>query len=453
MDRIVKIILLTGISLFISIIVSGQTITDREKANEAEKIKDACRFAWKGYTGYAWGYDALRPISKQGQNWYDVSFQMTPVDAFDTFTFMGLKDQANDAKTLILSKLNFNVNQEVQLFEINIRLLGGLISAYELDGDPVFINLAKDLGRRLLPAFQTPTGMPYRFVNLRTGKIRDSISNPAEIGTYLLEFGKLTEYTRDSDFYLAAKRATFGVFNRRTDNDLVGTTINVVTGEWKNRECQIGARIDSYFEYLFKAWKLFGDTDCYQAWRIHNKAIMKFMLRETPNGSFFTRVEMRSGKETHSLYGALDAFYAGILALSGDTKTAAEIQKGNFYMWTHFNMEPEEFNFTADTITDPGYALRPENLESCFYLYRMTKNQKYLEMGKKMIDDILKNCKSKAGYAEVQDVRTMKLNDYMESFCFAETFKYAYLLFAPEKTLDLNKFVFNTEAHPLKIAK
>jgi hypothetical protein len=453
MNSRTKILILLGIIFITGRVASAQTFTSKEKTNEAEKIKEACQWAWKGYTGYAWGYDALRPITKQGKNWYDVSFQMTPVDAFDTFILMGLKQEAADAKSLVLTKLNFNVNQEVQLFEINIRLLGGLISAYELDRDPVFINLAKDLGHRLLPAFETETGMPYRYVNLRTGKTRDSLSNPAEIGTYLLEFGKLTEYTGDSVYYLAAKRAVFAVFNRRSDNDLIGTTINVNTGAWKNRECQIGARIDSYFEYLFKAWKLFGDTDCYQAWRIHNKAIKKYMLKETPNGAFFTRVDMSSGKETHPYYGALDAFYAGILALSGDIKTAQEVQNGNYYMWTHFGMEPEEFDFKADTITDPGYALRPENLESCFYLYRMTKNQNYLFMGKKMIDDILKNCKSKAGYAEIKNVKTMKLNDYMESFCFAETFKYAYLLFAPEKTIDLNKIVFNTEAHPMKIAK
>jgi hypothetical protein len=453
MKNNLKILVFIGLSFVTTLTASAQIMTSKEKSKEAEKIRDAARYAWNGYTHYAWGYDALRPITKQGQNWYDVSFQMSSVDAFDTFTLMGLKEQADDAKRLVLTKLSFNVNQEVQLFEINIRLLGGLISAYELDGDPVFINLAKDLGRRLLPAFNTETGMPYRFINLRTGKTRDSISNPAEIGTYLLEFGKLTQYTRDSDYYHAAKRAAFAVFNRRTDNDLVGTTIDVTTGAWKNRESQIGARIDSYYEYLFKAWKLFADSDCYQAWKISNAAIKKHLYRETENGAFFTRADMSSGKETHPYYGALDAFYAGVLAYAGDIKTAQEIQKGNFYMWTHFNMEPEEFDFKADTIIDPSYPLRPENIESCFYLYRMTKNQNYLIMGKKMIDDILKNCKSHAGYAEVKDVRTLKLNDYMESFFFAETLKYAYLLFAPEKTLDLNKVVFNTEAHPLQIAK
>jgi ER degradation enhancer, mannosidase alpha-like 2 len=444
---------LLGIILIGAVTTSAQNFTTKQKEKEAARIRSAAHFAWNGYTHYAWGYDALRPITKQGANWYDVSFQMSSVDGFDTFTLMGLKEEAADCKRLILTKLNFNVNQEVQLFEINIRLLGGLLSAYELDGDPVFLNLAKDLGKRLLPAFNTETGMPYRYINLRTGKLRDSISNPAEIGTYLLEFGKLTQYTKDSAYYFAAKKATFAVFNRRSDNDLVGTTINVTTGEWKNRESQIGARIDSYYEYLFKAWKLFGDTDCYQAWQISNKAIKKHLLTETDNGSFFTRVDMNSGKEKRPLYGALDAFYAGILAYAGDIKTAQAVQKGNYYMWTHFNMEPEEFNFKTDTITDPSYPLRPENLESCFYLYRMTKNQNYLFMGQKMIEDILKNCKSKAGYAQVKDVRTLKLDDYMESFFLAETLKYAYLLFAPEKTLDLNKFVFNTEAHPLQIAK
>ena len=161
---------------------------------------------------------------------------------------------------------------------------------------------------------------------------------------------------------------------------------------------------------------------------------------------------MRSGKETNSLYGALDAFYAGILALSGDTATAAKIQKGNYHMWTRFNLEPEEFNFRNDSVTYPNYPLRPENMESCFYLYRKTKDQQYLRMGQRMITDILTKCRTKSGYAEMKDVRTLELSDSMESFFLAETLKYAYLLFAPEKTLDLGKVVFNTEAHPLRIS-
>jgi hypothetical protein len=160
---------------------------------------------------------------------------------------------------------------------------------------------------------------------------------------------------------------------------------------------------------------------------------------------------MFTGKETYPYYGALDAFSAGIFALSGDLKTAAAIQKGNYYMWTHFNMEPEVFDFEKDTIVYANYPLRPENLESCFYLYRYTNDDQYLWMGKRMIDDILKNCKTEAGYTSIEDVRTLKQGDHMPSFFFAETLKYAYLLFAPNETLDLNKVVLNTEAHPFLI--
>jgi ER degradation enhancer, mannosidase alpha-like 2 len=431
----------------------AQTMSQRTKTNEREKIRKACTYAWDGYKKYAWGYDGLKPISRQGMNWYGVSFVMTPLDAFDTFILMGMKNEAKEAKDLVFSKLNFDVDVEIQLFEINIRLLGGLLSAYELDGDPRFLALAKDLGNRLLPAFRTETGMPYRFVNLKTGKVRDSLSNPAEIGTYLLEFGKLTQLTGDSAYFKAAGKAMDEVYRRRSDNDFVGTIIDVTTGDWKNRETQVGARIDSYYEYLFKAWKLFGIPEYKHEWENHNKAVKKYLLRETPHGWFFTRADMNSGKETRPLYGALEAFYAGLLAYSGDTATAAKVQDGNFYMWTHFNIEPEEFNFRTDSILYPSYPLRPENIESCFYLYRMTHNDKYLWMGNRMIDDIISQCRTEAGFAEVKDVRTLKLEDSMESFFFAETLKYAYLLFAPEKTISLDKVVFTTEGHPLKVMK
>jgi mannosidase alpha-like ER degradation enhancer 2 len=447
------LIILTVIFLQVPTILPAQHLSDAMKKLQCDIIVDACRHAWQGYIKDANGYDALMPISKKGQNWYSFSLLMTPVDAFDTFYLLKMKHEADEAKDLIFKDLSFRKDMEVKLFEVSIRFLGGLISSYELDGDLRFLNLAKDLGKRLLPAFKSPTGMPYRFINLQTGKTRDQLSNPAEIGSYLLEFGKLTQYTGDSVYYKTAKKASFEVFKRRSKINLVGTVIDVNTGDWVNTESQIGARIDSYYEYLYKAWLLFGDKDCKSAWEASNDAIVKYLYKKTNKGAFFTRVDMNTGIETHPLYGALDAFYAGILTLSGDLTLAENIQQGNIYMWAKFHLEPEEFNFRTDSITSPGYALRPENMESCFYLYRATKDEQYLRMGKRMIDDILSKCKTSDGFAAVKDVRTMELEDSMESFFLAETLKYAYLIFAPESTLDLNKYVFTTEAHPLKKAK
>ncbi|MBA2250880.1 MAG: glycoside hydrolase family 47 protein [Chitinophagaceae bacterium] len=437
--------------LFFQNTLTAQTFSEKEKQEMCVKVKEACRFAWNGYKKYAWGSDALRPISHTPQNWYKHSLLMTPVDGFDTFTLLGLKEEAKEAKDIILTKLDFNVDDEVQVFEVTIRLLGSLITAYELDGDKRFLNKAEDLGRRLLPAFKTSTGMPYRYVHLQTGAVRDALSNPAETGTLFLEFGKLTQLTGDSSFYKAAKTSLIETYNRRSKLNLVGSVINITTGQWTDTETHISGGIDSYYEYVYKAWLLFGDKDCLHIWNEHNTAVKKYLLRKENNGWFFTHADMNTGKETFPYYGALDAFYAGLLALSGDVATAKKIQQGNFYMWTKFNMEPEEFNFKTDTIVYASYPLRPEILESCFYLYRSTHSKVYLDMGKRIVNDILLHCKTDAGYAAVRNVQTYKLADSMESFFFAETLKYSYLLFAPESLVNLKKIVFNTEAHPLKI--
>ncbi len=200
----------------------------------AEKVKQEFLHAWNAYKKYAWGQDQLKPLSKTFRNWYNESLLMTPVDAFDTMVLMGLKEEAAETKELIFKNLLFNKNISVQNFEITIRLLGGLISAYQLDGDKRFLDLAEDLGNRLLPVFNSKTGMPYRYVNLQNGELRDSINNPAEIGTLMLEFGMLSKLTGNPVYYDKAKHAITEVYNRRSKIGLVGTQINVETGEWTN---------------------------------------------------------------------------------------------------------------------------------------------------------------------------------------------------------------------------
>ena len=181
----------------------------------AEQVKDEFRHAWDSYMKYAKGYDALKPLSGTGRNWYSRSFVMTPLDAFDTMILMGLMEEAEEAKTLILDSLDFNQDIMVQNFEITIRLLGGLISAYQLDGDTAFLDLAKDLANRLLPVFDSPTGMPYWGVNLKTGETSGNISNPAEIGTLMLEFGSLSKLTENPVYYQKAKRAVVELYKRQ----------------------------------------------------------------------------------------------------------------------------------------------------------------------------------------------------------------------------------------------
>jgi len=424
--------------------------TDSMKTDMCSKVKAAAKHAWKGYKDYAWGSDDLRPLSKSGRNWYKHSMLMTPVDAFDTFIMLGLTDEAKEAKGLILSDLKFNIDNDVQVFEITIRLLAGLITAYELDGDKRFLSLATDLANRMMPAFNTPTGMPYRYVHLQTGKLRDSINNPAEIGTLMMEFGKLSKLTGNNVYYNTAKNAIMQVYKKRSKLNLVGEQINVITGKWVSTQTHISGYIDSYYEYLYKSWLLFGDKDFKEAFDTHNKAIKQFLVDKTDHGWFMRHIDMQTKKESSTTYGALDAFYAGLCAYAGDIATAKHIQEANYYMWTKFNIEPEEFNYKTDTITSAYYVLRPENIESCFYLYRLTGEHEYLWMAKRMTEDILNHCKTEAGYAALKNVKTYEQTNSMESFFFGETLKYAYLVFAPASAADLDKIVFTTEAHPFK---
>jgi hypothetical protein len=161
---------------------------------------------------------------------------MTPVEALDTLILMHLDAEATRAQSLIVRDLSFDRDISVKNFEITIRLLGGLLSSYQLTGDKRLLSVAEDLGNRLLPIFNSPTGLPYVYVNLRTGHTRDAVTNPAETGTLLLEFGTLSKLTGRSIFYEKAKRALVETFKRRSPLGLVGESINVETGAWTSTE-------------------------------------------------------------------------------------------------------------------------------------------------------------------------------------------------------------------------
>src|SRR4051794_17370658 len=196
----------------------------------AAEVKAEFLHAWTGYKQSAWGHDDLKPLSKTYHDWYPEPLLMTPVDALDTMILMELDDEAAATKQYILEHLSFDKDIEVQNFEITIRLLGGLLTYYQLTNDKRFLNLAEDLGNRLLPVFNSPTGMPYRYVNLKTGKVSKPISNPAEIGTLIIEFGTLRKFTGKPVYFEKAKRALVKTYNRRSKIGLVGEWINVETG-------------------------------------------------------------------------------------------------------------------------------------------------------------------------------------------------------------------------------
>ena len=375
---------------------------------------------------------------------------MTPVDALDTLILMKLDEEAAKAKEFIVKDLSFDRDVYVKNFEITIRLLGGLLSSYQLTNDKRLLALAEDLGNRLLPVFNSPTGLPYVYVNLKTSQVRDPKTNPAETGTLLLEFGTLSKLTGKPIYYEKAKRALVETFKRRSPIGLVGSTINVETGAWIDTDSHISGGIDSYYEYLWKCWLLFGDKDCHEMWQASIAAINKYLADEVRGELWYGHADMNTGRRTAPEYGALDAFFPAVLAHSGDVARARRLQDSSFKMWNMHGIEPEIIDYKTMQVVYNGYHLRPEIVESTYYLHHFTRDPQYRKMGEKIFDDFVKYCRVDAGYAALNDVVTKEKRDEMESFVLAETFKYFYLLFAPPDTLDFDKVVFNTEAHPLK---
>lgn len=292
--------------------------------------------------------------------------------------------------------------------------------------------------------------MPYMYVNLKTGKTKGSRSNPAEIGTLVLEFGTLGKLTKKPVFFDKAKNALVELYKRRSKLGLVGEEIDVETGQWVSRASHVGGGIDSYYEYLLKCARLFGDKECEEMWRESLRALNRHLADDAKTGLWYGQVDMDNGRRTATEFGALHAFLPAVLDLGGDRTRARRLQDSCFKMWTANGIEPEVLDYRTMKVISPGYQLRPEIMESAWYLYRSTKDPRYLEMGRRFFEDIVSRCRTAAGYTTLKNVATGEKGDLMPSYFLAETLKYLYLLFAPDTTLDFDRVVFNTEAHPLR---
>src|SRR5207245_2954012 len=152
---------------------------------------------------------------------------------------------------------------------------------------------------------------------------------------------------------------------------------DVETGEWTSRESHVGGGIDSYYEYLLKGSRLFGDTACERMWRESVRALHKHLADEAPTGLWYGQADMATGKRTATEFGALHAFLPAVLALGGDLRRARRLEDSCFKMWTASGIEPEVLDYRSMRVVSPGYQLRPEIIESAYYLFHYTKDPRY----------------------------------------------------------------------------
>lgn len=413
----------------------------------SEEVKSETRRAWQAYQKYAWGYDVLLPLSKSAENWYDKPLYISPIDAYSTLKVMGLDEEAARIERYIADSISFDKDIFVKVFEVNIRILGGLLAMYPYTENPKILDQAQDFGDRLLPAFQSPTGIPYYWVNLKTGAVKRDTVNVAEAGTYTFEMGILSYYTQNPVYYQAAKKATRAVFDRRSEIGLVGEVIDVTSGEWIDKTSHICACIDSYYEYMYKTWVMFGDPEIKAIWDASIAAVNKYLPEEKDSLLWYSRVNMETGEKTSSVVTLYDAFFPAVLVLSGDTVRAERFQKTWNWLWNQNGLEPMAYDYSSEKITYPVYDLNPEIIESAFYLYHFTGKEIYREMAAKYWEDINKYCRTEEAFTAVKNVETKEQSDNMATYFIAETLKYFYLVFTDNPEVNPTDYVFSTEAH------
>nr|ATB19471.1 putative MNS3 [Thuja plicata] len=388
-------------------------------------------------------------------------------------------------------------------------------SRSRLDGPnpAIYLERAQDLADRLMSAFTSSrTPIPFSDVILRERSAHpapDGLSSTSEVSSLQLEFWYLSKLSGNPKYGDAAMHVLEHLKTLPKLEGLVPIYISPHSGHFSGQNIRLGSRGDSYYEYLVKVWLQqrgagHGGSDVSYLREMYDEAIKgvknRLIQKSIPKGLVFVG-ELPSGQDG-SFYPKMDhlvCFLPGTLALGAtrgltkqrameeglmtiedieNLKLAEDIMKTCYEMYavTTTGLAPEIAHFHTQEFYEDGlqggnksseflddiiirYAdrhnlLRPETVESLFVLHRITQDPKYLEWGWQIFQAFESHTKvDSGGYTSLNDVTVLppSRRDKMETFFLGETLKYLYLLFGDSNVLPLDRFVFNTEAHPLPI--
>ncbi|KAL5675064.1 hypothetical protein ACJX0J_011195, partial [Zea mays] len=389
-----------------------------------EKVKEAMLHAWNSYVKYAWGMDELQPQSKNGINSFG-GLGATLVDSLDTLYIMGLKDEFQKARDWVAESLDFDKDYDASVFETTIRVVGGLLSSYDLSGDKVFLDKAKDITDRLLPAWDTTSGIPYNRINLAHGRAHnpgwtngDSIL--ADSGTEQLEFIALSQRTGDPKYQQKAENVIKQLQKIYPSDGLLPIYINPHSGTASYSTITFGAMGDSFYEYLLKVWIQGNKTEHVkhyrQMWETSMEGLLSLTKKTTPSNYYY--ICEKNGGSLSDKMDELACFAPGMLALGasgyGPEKSeqimnlAKELARTcyNFYQTTPTKLAGENYFFHTGQDMGVGTSwniLRPETVESLMYLWRLTGNKTYQDWGWDIFQAFEKNSRIESGYVGLRD--------------------------------------------------
>ena len=421
----------------------------------AADVRSEFQWAWQGYVAKAWGKDEINPVSGTSRSFFieGQDLGLSLVEALDTLWIMGLDAEFQAGVDWVKSSLSFDVDGEAQVFETNIRLVGGLLSAHLACGDPVLLAKAKDLADRLMKAFDaSPHGLPWRFVNLKTGAVRDPETNLAEIGTYITEFGVLSQLTGDDRYFKAAKRAMKHALDRRSKIGLMAANIDARTGEFTSRNASIDVYADSFYEYLWDAWELFGDTDCKRWAQECTAAQLAHQAKRYDGRLWFPMVDYETGAVTSTAQSELAAYYAGLLGQVGHKAQGDDYLATFTHMQATFGIIPESIDVTTAQPRRKHTGLRPEYPDACLNLWLLNRDEGYRSLALTHYQQMKDTSRAAFGYTALKDITTrpMTQGDNCPGYWWSEQMKYYYLLFSDTPRIDYAALQLSTEANVLR---
>ncbi|KAL6415080.1 hypothetical protein AUP68_01622 [Ilyonectria robusta] len=463
-------------------------------------VKMAFVKSWDAYKKYAWPQDELKPLSRKGRQTFS-GWSAQIVDALDTLWLLDMKEDFHLAvQQIALIDWARTSDDFLNLFEVTIRHLGGLLAAYDLSGEHVLLSKAVELGDMLYATFDTPNRLPSHWLYFNKAKkgeqkADDSMSGAAGCSMGL-EFTRLSQITGDPKYYDATERVKQFIYRNQNSTKLPGLwphTMNYQTETVKNTMFTLGAGADSMYEYLPKMHAILGglDPEYVQMTTLALDTATKHLLYRpvnpkdenilmagnalANNGQIELTTEMQH----------LTCFVGGTYGLAGKLLSredfvalGSRLTAGCVWAYDSFptNIMPEiselkpcpsidgECSYedlkTASTrlppgfirVRDPRYLLRPEAIESVFYMWRITGDEIWRDAAWRMWEGIVKETENSLAFASIADVRQegSDQEDSMETFWMSETLKYFWLIFEDHNVLNLDDWVLNTEAHPLK---
>nr|CDS17581.1 er degradation enhancer mannosidase alpha [Echinococcus granulosus] len=313
----------------------------------------------------------------------------------------------------------------------------------------------------------TPTGIPFPRIHLGWRSVETlgrEDSCLAGAGTLLLEMGTLSLLLQDPQYATLARNVVLRLWNYRSpDTGLLGTDINIYTGEWINSMSGVGAGQDSFYEYLLKSGILFDDSELIQMFEESLRNLRRRLCGASsvhhcacPEGHppVYWNTDMFTGEVVNTWVDTLQSVWPGILTLAGELRDAKCQHELHLSIWRRFGLPPERFNLLLNKSELAFYPLRPEFAESTYYLYRATKDPVYLQIGAMIVNNLDHYTRAKCGFATIHNVEDMTQEDRMESFFLSETLKYLYLLFDESHPLNVHEedYLFTTQGHILPIS-